>query len=394
MWSQKAGVFLGVLFCTWSGLPAARAADAAEKAPASPWSFTLRAEGEIRYDDNILSLSEREKSRFESDPAFRNSDRFKIDSVDDFILAPDVGLTFRRSPKGGRETSFGGSLRGYEYLQNSVKSYLSFGVWFRQELNTSREHGTAISGGFTRTPDYYLRELIDDDESLAAGTTIRNSLDYILNQGFLELSQELVSRVLDFSVRYALERRNYNDHFNERDSNSTLTVASFDVFPLKRNLFRIRPYYAHESRTSRGDIPASPVVDDDVGFDSNLYGMELRWLWGPDADHRRTITVWSENEKRDFTTESSSDLGHFGREDDITQYRAGYEHELNRNWQLRFAYRYRNNDSFTPDPLGGTSTTSFLKHVGYTSVVYRFDHPPKAPRRPRSPRPPREQEQR
>ena len=175
--------------------------------------------------------------------------------------------------------------------------------------------------------------------------------------GFV-LSQEIVSRILDFSARYALERRNYNEHFNERDSNSTVYVLSADIYPTKHNVFRIRPYYAHEKRTSRGDIAVSPLVDDDVGFDSDLAGMELRGMWGSDPEHRRTVTVYYENEKRDFTSSNATDPGHFGREDDITQYRLGYEHELNGQWQLRFAYRYRNNDSSTPSPLGGTSTTA------------------------------------
>jgi hypothetical protein len=121
------------------------------------------------------------------------------------------------------------------------------------------------------------------------------------------------------------------------------------------------------------------VIDDDVGFDSNLYGLELRWLWGSDTDHRRTITIWYENEKRDFTTGVVTDTGHFSREDDITEYWAGYEHELNVSWQLRFAYSYRNNDVSTPSALGGTATTSFTKHVGYASLVYRFGHSRKTP---------------
>ncbi len=163
----------------------------------------------MRYDDNVLSLSDREIARFESDPVYAQSDRFKIESVDDFIFAPDLGLAFHRSPKGGRETSLGASLRAYQYFTDSVKSYQSYGVWLRQELNRSRAHGTVLSAGFTQTPSYYLRELLDDDESVAAMAFVRNSLDYDLNQGYLEISQEIASRTFDVSVRYALERRNY-----------------------------------------------------------------------------------------------------------------------------------------------------------------------------------------
>jgi len=373
----------------WSGAAGATTAEetpAAAAPTATPWTFRLRAEGELRHDDNVLSLSDREIDRFENDPAYAQSDRFKIESVDDFIFAPDLGFTFNRSPRQGRETSFGAALRAYEYFNDSVKSYQSYGVWLRQELNRSRAHGTVLSAGFDRTPSYYLRELIDDDESVAAGTTIRNSLDYDLNQGYLELAQEIAPRTFDATLRYVLERRNYNDHFNERDSNSTIWAVHFDIFPMQHNLFRVRPYYASEKRTSAGDIPSSPVIDDDVAFEGTLYGLELRWLWGPDSDHRRTITIWYENETRDFTTGTVTDVGHYGREDDITQYWAGYEQELGREWLLRFAYRHRNNDSSTPDPLGGTTTTAFTKNVVYASLVYRFNSPGKPAPRPRQPR--------
>ena len=374
---------------------AAAGATAAEQPPvaaptATPWTFSLRAEGELRYDDNVLSLSDREVDRFQNDPAYARSDRFKIESVDDFIFAPDLGFTFNRSPRRGRETTVGAALRAYEYFNDSVKSYQSYGVRLRQELNRSRAHGTVLSAGFERTPSYYLRELIDDDESVAAGTTIRNSLDYDLNQGYLELAQEIAPRTFDATLRCALERRNYNDHFNERDSNSTIWAVHFDIFPMQRTVFRVRPYYVSEKRTSAGDIPSSPVIDDDVAFDGTLHGLELRWLWGPDSDHRRTITIWYENETRDFTTGTVTDLGHYGREDDITQYWAGYEHEIGREWLLRFAYRHRNNDSSTPDPLGGTTTTAFTKNVVYASLVYRFNTPGEPAPRPRQPREPDE----
>jgi hypothetical protein len=391
-WNRKSGRKAAIALL-W-GVLLAGTASGAEKPPVHNWIFTLYAQGEVRYDDNILSLSDQEIGRFENDAAYRNSSRFKINSVGSFILAPDVGLTFRHQPKRALQTSFGATLRAYEYLDNSVKSYQSYGFWAQQDLSKSRKHGTTLSAGFTRTPGYYLRELIDDDESQAAGMIVRNSLDYDLNNGYLEVGQEIFSRVLDVSVRYVLERRNYNDHFNERDSNSTIWVGQFDIFPLKRNVFLIRPYYAHEDRTSRGDIPLSPVVDDDVGFISDLYGLQLRGMWGPDSDHRRTVTVWYENEKRDFTSTFTPDVAHFGRTDDITQYWAGYGHEFSRRWHMDVAYRFRNNDSSTPSVLGGTTTTPFTKHVFYASLTYRFDNPQKGPARTEKPRPPREEDQR
>lgn len=347
---------------------------AAEGESSSPWNFRLKAEAGVRYDDNILSLSEEEKALLD-DPTQGGSERFGINNADDFIVAPEVIASFDRKPRRGRGTKLSLNLHAFKYTNNSIKDYQQFGLSLSQELTRRSQHYTTLTIKASRIPEYFLRKLKDEDESALAGMTIRNDLDYALNRGYIELSHELVNRLMTIEGGFAVERRNYNLHFNERDSSSTVSSLGVKIYPLRRIIFRLHPSFERESRRARGDLPTSTVLDDDVGFDGYLFGLDLRWLWGQDEHHRNTIEVWGKREKRDFITSLATDLGHFDRQDEITQFGMSYERELGLKWELRFAYRHRVNDISTLSPTGGKSSSSFKKNVYYATVVYRFDSP-------------------
>ena len=148
-----------------------------------------------------------------------------------------------------------------------------------------------------------------------------------------------------------------------------METLEFDIYPAKSLAFKIRPYYEHESRKSRGDLTASASVsDDDVGFDSDLLGLELRGLWGHDSDHRRTLRGYYQKETRDFVSSDSSDTGHFGREDDITRYGVGYSHELGPRWGWTISAYHRENDP-------SITSSTFKKNVVAFSIGYSLEHP-------------------
>jgi len=344
---------------------------AAESTAGGTWSFALDADVDVRYDDNILSGADEDIFRI-SNPAPGDEGRYGVETPDDMILSPALRIRFDRVRPRSLRTSIYATLRAYEYQTNSIKDSQSYTLSLRQELNRSRKHGSSLRVRIGYIPYYFLRNLIDDDESIAAGAIVRNSLDY--NKGVIgvELTQTIVHRRLRATIGYDRERRNYNQHFNERDSDSDVISLDLDIYPLDTLAFRVRPYYGYERRIARGDLPETEVVDDDVGFDSNLLGVDVRWRWGRDADHRHEISVWYENEVRDFTTLFTPDTAHFGREDDISQYGLDYEKEFGRHWQLYVEARHRVNDSSHPDPFGGTRTTPYEKTV--TGMGFRYSY--------------------
>ena len=348
---------------------------AAEKSPRSPWSFSIRGEAEIRYDDNILGLSDKEVSSLRGTDEPENDERFRIETPNDIIFNPSAGFGVYRKPAKGAQTSFGLSAGTNEYVNDTIKDYQEYRIWVRQDLNHSREHRTTISAGGTRIPSYFLRQLVDDDLSAPPNTCntsdpndlCHNPATYQLTTGYVELTQEIVNRILSAEARYAREWRDYNHDFDERDADSDVYSVSVNVFPSGGIGFRLRPWYEHERRTTSGDPGfTTTVVEDEAGFDSDLFGIEARGLWGKDANHRNTLRGYYQWESKDFTSNDPNDAGHFGREDRITKFGIGYGRELGIHLKLNLSGYHRDNDV-------STSTSTFVKNVVAISLGYEFE---------------------
>ncbi len=339
---------------------------AAESARPPAWRFRLSAGMEARYDDNILGLSDKEKDQVDpSDPS--NVSQFKISRPDDVIFSPAVAVAFDHEPRGGRETTIRFAATSYPYVENPVKNHAPFGASLRQDLNSSREHRTSLVVGGSVIPEYYLRQLRDDDASDPnAGVVVYNAADYQLNRGYLEIWQDVVDRALSLVVTYARERRNYNVDFNERDSSSDVFSLDINVYPLRERSFRLRPYAEWERRETRGDLTASTVVDDDVGFDSSLYGLDARWIWGKDQGPQSTLRGYYQREVRSFASDNPTDTGHFEREDDIARFGVSFNRDIARGWEWGAFAWHRDNDV-------STSSSDFVRNVVSVFVGYQVD---------------------
>lgn len=343
-------------------------APAAAAEPKPRWNFRAGGEVGTRYDDNIISLSEQDQAFLEANPA-AGKDRFGVETPDDLILIPEMSFALTREPDKGLETGLAFVARGYEYLDNPVKSYESLSLTMRQDLTTSRKYGTRLSMGLSYIPDYFVRRLVDEDATIAAGTTVRNDVTYEKLQARMAVSQEVVRRLLDVEASYTWADRDYNDNFNERDSRANVFGLELRSYPLRRNALLVRPYYENESRDAVGDVQTLvPLADDDVGYDSDLYGLDLRWLWGRDREHRNSLTVFYEYESRDYASTDPLDLGHYGRKDQIDKYGVTYMREFGPEWDLLVSGYDRENEVSFPD---GRSTP-YPKLVVTATVGYRF----------------------
>lgn len=349
---------------------------AAQKSPQSPWSYSIRGEVELRYDDNILGLSDKEVSSLRATTDPENDDQWRIETPNDVIFSPLVGFGVYRKPPKGLDTGFGLSIGANQYVTNTIKDYHEYRLWARQELNHSREHRTTLSVGGSRTPSYFLRQLVDDD--LATNTcdsidpnsplpNCHNSATFQLTTGYVEVSQEIINRILSAEVRYTREQRNYNHDFDERDADSDVYAVDVNVYPMRGIGLRLRPYYEHERRTTAGNpVSSSTIATDDAAFDGDMYGLEARGLWGKDADHRNTLRGFYQRESKDFASSDPNDTGHFGREDLIQKYGIGYGRELGKSLKLNISGYHRRNDV-------STSNSAFVKNVVAVSLGYEFE---------------------
>lgn len=364
---------IGLLAAVAAGAGAQGPVSAAdENDPRSPWSFNFRAEAEVRYDDNVLGLSDTEIRSMRRLEEPENDERFRIETPNDVIFNPLVGFGVYRKPPRGLDTAFGASIGTNQYLRNTVKDYHEYRLWVRQQLNHSRAHRTTLGVGGTRIPSYFLRQLVDDDISAPPNTCntsdpndlCHEAATFQLTTGYLELTQEVVDKYLSAELRYARERRDYNHEFDERDADSDVWSIQVNIHPTGGIGFRLRPYYEHERRTTRGDPgTSSTITEDDAGFDGDMIGLEARGLWGADADHRNTLRGYYQRERRDFTSDDPNDTGHFGREDRITKFGIGYGRELGPHFRLNVSAYHRDNDV-------STSSSTFARNVVAFSIGY------------------------
>ncbi len=286
------------------------------------WSGRIALEQ--RYDDNILQLSAAEIDRFERDPT---SSRFRIASPDDRITIArlDVEWTLRPLPR--RETRLTFSADLYRYDRNPIKDWERYGATVVQELTASRRHLVRARAWFRRTPSFYLREITDDDASFDAGRRIRASEVYAQDEVGAAFDAELVTGRLRAIAGAERRDRDFASRFDERDGVRGETFVGTRLRSPSRARLDVAIDVSWGRYDARGDLPQTPIPDDDVSYRHRGTALEVAIPWGR-GRHRGRAELGFERETREFTTANRFDLFHFGREDD------------RREWSLRLAQRF------------------------------------------------------
>ncbi len=323
----------------------------------------LGASYEAKYSDNIIQLSERDKLRLKANP---DSDRFIIRTADDTISAGNFDFRWRMRPIRRRETTIRASADVYRYSRNGVKDYEEFGLVVSQEVTASRRHLAELRVWTTRIPDFYSRQLTDDDASFAAGRRIREAATYSRNEYGLAYDQEIINRRLDARLSLVRQERNYNSHFDERDSTDDSWSVAATGRPLRTSRIRLGLGYERGELQARGDLSSSPISDDDVSYRHHALSVEI--VVG-------RLQVEATRESRDATTDNSFDVFHFMRHDDRFDFRGRFSQRLAGSFDLFAEFRRRSNDVTFPvgfeltDELTDYVENRFALGVAWRGVV-------------------------
>ena len=330
--------------------------------------FKLEVSLETRYDDNILQLSEQDKDLFEEeDPP--DPERFLIETIDDYIAIGRIDVRWRGDPIRRRETAIGASLDAFRYARNGVKDYEKFGVSIFQEITASRRHLASFKIAFSRTPSFYKRQRVDEDDSFDAMDTIRRKYSYAEDKYALAYKQEIVNGRLLARFGWRYFDRDYNHHFNERDSTKDIWSLALYGRPFSSSPIEVGLAYETGDLRARGDLPSSPIADDDVSYRQRALILEVEIRWK--ARRRGRINISAERQRRDFTTDNPFDIGHSGREDERRDYRAGLVQRLTRNFDLVAELRRKSNDVvFLEEFAESDDVTDFVEHRVTLGLVW------------------------
>lgn len=324
----------------------------ADMAAAADKRWDLRLALEERYDDNIVELSDDDLDRFdEGRPGDETRNRYSIESTDDFVTTLRAAFDFDARWRGDVTTTFDATLSAHQHLENSIKDYESIRLGVEQGLHPGRTYATALAVSWSVTPDYYLRNLVDEESEFAL-----NISGYRLEASYREkilvarLEQVLVPRRLRFESVVGREIRDYNGAFNERDSESPLWEAAVLWEPHGDARLRLRVTFRREDLQAEGDLPDTIFAEDDISHRREILRGEARFRWGP-GGLRRTVRLSFEAEDRDYTTDDPNDIFHYGRHDDRTRINAGLRVELRRGWYISAEYEREENRSDFPSAI-------------------------------------------
>lgn len=360
------------------------------------WSF--RAALEERYDDNIIQLSDRDLNRL-SDPTPTQqtrdaaSNRFSIDTPDDFVTIPRFSIGLRNTWLRGLPTSLDldGSL--YRYDDNPIKNYESYRLAVQQPLHRGN-HVTSIRLIYGLIPSFYLRNLTSDiavEEGVVPLTNPVPRLEATYKRAIwqIQLDQVVLSRRLVISAVAGNEERNFDHFFNERDSRMPYYEIGPVWTPFEGGRLRLGAGFRREdlhARGSRGD----PFVHDDVSSRRDILSGTVRVRWGRKV-RRQSVGLDYLDEKRTYVTADVNDAFHFDRRDRRRYATLSFRAELKGAWNLTAQVEHDSNRSHFAAPTGLTSDPSdttdydeslFTIGVGYAFGSAERDKGPEGPYRP------------
>jgi hypothetical protein len=322
--------------------------------------FALKVSLEGRYDDNILQLSDPDKEDLKDNT---DPDRFRIETADDTIAVGRIDLRWRGRPIRRRATSAVVSLDAYSYARNGVKDYQELGVSLSQEITASRHHLGSLRLRFSRTPNFYLRQLTDDDASIAAMQRIREALTYSQDEYTLSYRQEIINGRLEGRLGWSHRERNFNRHFDERDNTRRGWSVALQGHPFGGSPIELSLAYEKGALRARGDLSSSsPFIDDDISYRFRGIIFEAAIPWA--TARRGRLEIDLRREWRDFTTDNPYDISHSERDDDRRDYRARLVQALGRGLDLVAEIRRRSNDAAFPVAFTASEeVTDFVENL-------------------------------
>jgi hypothetical protein len=187
-----------------------------------------------------------------------------------------------------------------------------------QELTTSHRHLATLEAYGSWLPRYYLGEIIDVDETVAAQASnrgaIRHSLTFAQSTYGVRLEQQLFRDRLAFEGGIERAHRAYNTHFLERTNNNDEGSLAVSATPFRGWPASARVTWLRGRLAARGDLPDTlGITDADISYDHDGIGAGLTLPWGRAAWRGRFDASFMPEVRR-YTSTDKFDLTRFGRE--------------------------------------------------------------------------------
>lgn len=326
---------------------AASLTERTDPAPPRPARLVLAAGVGVErfHDDNILQLTARSLDRLSAGPS---PPRFLVTTPGDDVDALHAEVRGRLRWLRRRETRLGVAVDVDRYAVNAVKDWEQYRFDAAQEITASRRFLTTARVWASRTPNFYLGQITDDDESFTAGTRIRHPLAYAETEIGAHLDQEMVRGRLAVGAGALRRHRDYGEHFAERDNVNVEWQVDASVHPFRRWGLELGLDWRTGRLDARGDLPATEVVDRDISYDHHGLGLSVTAPW--EIFGRRGRATWEyEPETRAYTTADKFDLTRFERTNERRQHTVTVSQRLAGPLEAAFRWSRLTSEASFPD---------------------------------------------
>ena len=267
------------------------------------------------HDDNVLQLTRQSLDLFTNRPG---PPRFLISRVGDMATIARGSLRWRGRLLQRRETRLELDAALHRYDHDRVFDWQQYELSATQELTASKRNLTSVELFGGRIPKYYLGEIRDIDESVAAqrpnNNPIRNSLIYAQSSEGLRLRQELLHGRFAFGAGAERSHRDFSQHFLERVYSNDLWRFSVEATPFQSWAAVTRVSWLRGTLTARGDLPDTlGVTQSNISYDHDGIGVSLGLPWGRGRWRGRFESSFTP-EVRHYTTDNKFEIVRFGRE--------------------------------------------------------------------------------
>ena len=319
-------------------------------------SFFGQVDVKNYYCNNILKLSSHDISRFKDG---NETDKFKIDTIDDLITSAKCELGIRHKAIAGHTQIDLLEIRYNKYWNNDIKNEgnISFSIkqFFSRKLN--------IAICYSYYPEIYLNryESVLDEEAIYRDFTysknVYNGRIFWKFHSIMNLKYELT-----FSQLF------YNKYFTEYDADNIENLVGLNIKLDKKVRVNLNYYYKNSNADAEkafNDIEDISVVKD-ASYGSNKYEMiisvpDLLFLFSKPILLNSSFNYVI----RYFQSENENDEFHYAREDNIINLKANIKYSLNKRSKLSTFYKYEKRDASSPFKNVERDKTYSLYEAGF-----------------------------
>lgn len=306
-------------------------------------SFRVQTGLDLIYDDNVWQYSDSDRERFKNTPNIPFFDR--TESLDDFIWEPYLYLNlqpFSRAPS----TRLLADLTGDFYTQNTALNFGTYRIGLEQGIG-DKTHALIT---YTLTPRIFVGMSRERRGGVVLGETVTTHVTRF------RIERELQDLDLGLTAHYKF--RNYNDAFNEQDTDIYgigLESRIYSIYKLKT-----RVAYLFELGIAAGQN--KPGFNNDLSYVSHQFQIDPKIQ----VSRLLAIRIHYELKYKEFTTDLTGDTNHYGRKDTTHTVGLKVYYEMSKNTEAKFGFERvmrrtnKNTDFFAYDENIATVGLSYL----------------------------------